>query len=129
MDVPASNRVLAFMLERMRMYQAAKALAEEVETLLVKARKEAPNTADHLQRAAASVLFNMAEGIGAFRPKVKITSYDISRKEASEVRAGLRHLVIKSVFTEREVERADQFARMCIGMLTNAIISVESRVE
>jgi four helix bundle protein len=117
------------MLERMRMYQAAVALAKEVETLLARARAQAPKAADHLERSVNSVLFNMAEGIGAFKPKVKIASYDISRKESSEVRAVLQSLVIKNVLAGPEIRKADRLAIVCIAMLTNAILKLEERQD
>jgi four helix bundle protein len=81
--------------------------------------------ADHLERSANSVLFNMAEGIGAYRPKVKIASYDIARREGNEVRGALRRLVVKRVFTSAEIRKADGLAGACIGMLTRAIITLE----
>jgi four helix bundle protein len=127
MDSPGLQGTFGAMLKRMRMYQAAVALMEEVEMLLARVREQAPKAADHLERSANSVLFNMAEGIGAFRPKIKIASYDIGRREASEVRAALQRLVIKKVLTSSETRKADTFACVCIAMLTNAILSVEKR--
>lgn len=79
-------------LERMRMYQAAVALVTEADKLLPRARQVAPRQAGHLERSADSVLFNTAEGIGSFKPRVKIGAYDIARKEANETRAVLRRL-------------------------------------
>jgi four helix bundle protein len=78
-----------------------------------------------MERSATSVLFNIAEGIGSFRPKVKITAYDIARKEASETRAALRRLVIKKVFTQSEARKADNLAGACIKMLKSAIVTLE----
>lgn len=109
------------------MYQAAEALVIEVDALLPRARKRAPHQADHLERSADSVLFNMAEGIGSFKPKVKISAYDIARKEANEVRAILRRLMIKRVFTYTEIRKALDLAGACVGMLTSAIIGLEKR--
>jgi four helix bundle protein len=129
MDTPGNRALLARMLERMRMYQAAVALNEEIEKLLDRAREKAPKIADHLERSANSVLFNTAEGIGSFQPKVKISAYDIARKEASEVRAALRRLVIKRVFTRSEVRKADNLATVCIRMLTNANIALERQLH
>ena len=74
-------------------------------------------------------MFNIAEGVGSFRPKVKITAYDIARKEASETRAALRRLVIKKVFTTSEVRKADNLAGACIRMLKSAIVTLEAQHE
>jgi four helix bundle protein len=110
------------------MYQAAEALAREVERLLPHAKSRRPKIADHLDRSTDSVLFNMSEGIGSFRPRAKIAAYEISRKEASEVQSALRRLVIANVFTDREIQKAYGLAGSVVGMLTNAIISVEKRI-
>ena len=127
MEAPLGTWLFGRMLERMRMYQAAVALNEQVEKLLERAKEKAPKIADHLERSANSVLFNTAEGIGAFKPKVKIAAYDIARKEGNEVRSALRRLVIKKVFTAAEVRKADELAGACVGMLTNAIRTLERR--
>ncbi|HET9985066.1 MAG TPA: four helix bundle protein [Longimicrobiales bacterium] len=116
-------------LERMRRVQAAEALVAEVDGLLSRAKARAPKPADHLERSADSVLFNMAEGVGAFKPKVKTGAYEVARKEANEVRAVLRRLVLKRVFTEPQVRKAYNLPGACVGMLTNAIIALENRPD
>ena len=72
-------------LEKMRVYQAAEQLVGEVEGLLPRARERKPNAARHLENSVESLLYNTGEGIGSFKPKVKITAYEIARKEANEV--------------------------------------------
>jgi four helix bundle protein len=114
-------------LEHMRMYRAAEELAAEVDRLLPRARRRAWRQADHLARSTDSVLFNTAEGIGSFKPGVKLSAYDIARKEASEVRAVLRRLVIAGAFTSAETSRAQALANTCIAMLTRAAIAIERR--
>ncbi len=47
--------------ERMRLLGAAEALTGAVDGLLPRVRRRAPRQADHLERAAESVLFNSAE--------------------------------------------------------------------
>jgi four helix bundle protein len=110
------------------MEEAAERLVVEVDRLLPRAQRRARRQADHLERSADSVLFNMAEGVASFKPKMKIGAYEIARKEAGEVRAILWRLRIKRIFTEDEVRTADQLASTCIGMLTNAITSIERRL-
>lgn len=111
----------------MRVYQAAEQLMAEAELLLPRARAAKPNAAKHLESAAESVLFNTGEGIGSYKPRVKITAYDIARKEANEVRTILRRLVIARVFTTQEIEKAYNLAGSIVGMLTAAIITLEKR--
>ena len=111
----------------MRMWQAAEQLCAEVDALLPTARRGARDAADHLDRSTNSVLFNIAEGAGAFRPRVKVSAYEVARKEANEVRAILRRLVIKKVLTEHEIRRAYNLASAIISMLTSAIIKLQAR--
>ncbi|MGQ0815455.1 MAG: hypothetical protein ACT4O1_13520 [Gemmatimonadota bacterium] len=60
---------------------------------------------------------------------MKISAYEISRKEANEVRAALRKLVITRVFTQKEIQKAYDLAGAIVGMLTSAIITLEKRME
>src|SRR5687768_3153002 len=106
--------------ESMRVWQAAEELCREVDAMMPLVRPYAPNAADHLERSAESTLFNIAEGVGAYKPKVKINAYEVAKKEANEVRAILRRLVIKKVLTEQQIRRAYNLAGAIIGMLTNA---------
>jgi four helix bundle protein len=110
------------------MQQLAEELAAENDKLLPRARAQAPLQADHLERSCDSLVFNMAEGIACFNPKMKISAYDIARKEGNEYRAVLRRLKIKGVYTWDEIKRAHEVAGACIAMLTNATISVEKRL-
>jgi four helix bundle protein len=116
-------------LEHMRMYRAAEELAAEVDRLLPRARRRVRRQANHLARSADSVLLNTAEGIGSFKPGVKLSAYDIARKEATEVRAVLRRMVIARVFTSAETSRAQALANTCIAMLTRAAIAIEDRTR
>ncbi len=92
-------------------------------------RHSARNAADHLERSAESALFNIGEGAGAFQPRVKISCYEIARKELNEVRAVLRRLTIKRAATTSDTQRACNLAGATIGMLTKAIITLEQRSE
>jgi four helix bundle protein len=86
----------------MRVREAAELLAAEVDRLLPRARGRAPRQADHLERAVESVLFNTAEGNAAFNPNVKMSAYDIARREAAETRVVLHRLARKGVLTQLE---------------------------
>lgn len=111
----------------MRMELAAEALAAAVDPLLNRAKRLAPRQADHLERAVDSVLFNMAEGIASFTPRMKLSAYEIARKEANEARAVLRRLVIRGVFSEAQTRNAYQLAGACVAMLTRAAIAIDNR--
>jgi four helix bundle protein len=113
----------------MRVWQAAEELCREVHLLLPHIRPLAHNAADHLERSTDSVLFNIGEGAGAYRPRVKISAYEVAKKEANEIRAILRSIVIKRVLTESQIRRAYNLAGAVVGMLTQAIISIQKRPD
>jgi four helix bundle protein len=114
---------------RMRVREAAELLAAEVDRLLPRARGRAPRQADHLERAAESVLFNTAEGNASFNPNVKASAYDIARREAAEARAVLHRLVRKGVLTQQEVQKSNNLASVCMMMLTKAIKAQDRRSD
>jgi four helix bundle protein len=113
----------------MRVWQAAEALMGEVDRLVRLVRGVAANPADHLERSTESVLFNTGEGVGAYKPSSKINCYEIARREANEVRAILRRLVIKRALTNDDIRPAYELAGAVIGMLTAAIIAQTKRLE
>ncbi|MGH7503615.1 MAG: four helix bundle protein [Longimicrobiales bacterium] len=113
--------------ERMRVWQAAEELMAEVDRLVPRARGLASNAAEHLERSAESVLFNIGEGVGAYKPNTKIAAYEVAKKEANEVRAILRRLVIKGVLTQDDIQRAYNLAGAIVGMLTSAIMRLANR--
>jgi four helix bundle protein len=113
--------------ERIRMWQAAELLMAEIDVLATRARRQAANSVDHLERSGESLLFNIAEGVGAYRPKVKIAAYEVAKKEANEVRAVLRRLVIKKALTHADIRRPYNLASSLVGMLTAAIITLEQQ--
>lgn len=115
--------------EKMRMWQAAEQFVAEVDGIVEQARFTASNSANHLERSAESVLFNIAEGAGAYRPRVKIGCYEIARKEANEARAVLRRLVLKRVVTDERIRRAWDLGGMLMSMLTKAILTLEERAR
>ena len=113
--------------EQLRVYQAAEQLVVEVDLIAERLPFSVRNTVDHMIRCAEAVLFNVAEGGGSFKPKVKANAYDVARKEAQELRATLRRLVLKRVITTEEITKAYDLAGAIIAMLTRMILNVESR--
>ena len=113
--------------KKMRMQLAAEELLDEIDRLLPAVKRGNPKAADHLERAAQSTLFNIAEGIAAWRPKVKLDRYEIGRREVNEVRAILRRLVRQRVLTRDEARRGYNLCGAIVGMLTNAAIQIEKR--
>ena len=127
MALPRVVALSGMRFERLRMYDVAELLVAEVDAVLPHVGRAAPGRAEHLERSADSVVFNMAEGTACYKPKMKVAAYEIARKEANEVRAVLRRFVIKGTLTEQQISKAYDLAGACMGMLTKAIIAIERR--
>jgi four helix bundle protein len=108
------------------MWGAAEELMVELDAIVARVKHEAPNPASHLERSGESLLFNLAEGVGAHAPKVKISAYEIAKKEGNEVRAVLRRLVLRRLLTSREIARPYNLATTVMAMLTNAILTLKA---
>jgi four helix bundle protein len=105
----------------MRLMGAAERFAAEVGRLLPKARRVAPGTADHLERAVRSLLLNAAEGCASRMPRIAISRFDTARREANEARVALRLLVGQGVFPQAEIWKAHALGTVCMKMLAAAM--------
>ena len=109
--------------ERLEVYQTALrflVLSNDVVQQLPRGRGY---LADQLQRAATSVVLNIAEGAGEFAPKEKARFYRMARRSATESAAVLdacRHLGLLS--PERYAPGRElllQVVSMLVRMITN----------
>jgi len=91
-------------------------------------RNPASNSSLHLEKSGDSVLFNLGEGIVSYKPKVKISKYEIARAEAKEVQSALKALVLKGELTAEDIIHANDLADSVIAMLTNMIKNLENRI-
>ncbi len=111
----------------MRVYQVARELAQEVDRIIAILPPSVKRIADHLERSVESVGLNLSEGLVSFKPRVKASAFDISRREAAEVRKALQRLVDKKALNQTATRKADQLANSVIGMLTVMIKQQEAR--
>ncbi len=75
----------------------------------------------HLEKSGNAVYFNLAEGVIAFKPKLKAAKYDIVRGESNEVMKAARALVIQKRLSDQDVVNIDDLADYMIGATTNMI--------
>ena len=101
----------------MRIYQVMRELAQEVDRILQIMSPRCKKIANHLERSCESAGLNLNEGLTAFKPKVKASYFDITRRETSEIRKAMQRAVDKRGIDNREVTRADNLANCAIGML------------
>ncbi len=79
--------------EKLEIYQRARQFNRGVYALLSRARTNRRDLIDQLQRAAASMLLNLAEGAGEHAKKEKARFYRMSRRSATES-AGVLDLLV-----------------------------------
>ncbi|MGQ0813938.1 MAG: four helix bundle protein [Gemmatimonadota bacterium] len=111
----------------MRVYQLCRELAKEIDAILQILPPRLKKIADHLERSMESGGLNLSEGLVAFKPKVKASAFDISRREIGEVRKALQRAVDKKGIPAARIRRADEMADCYIGMMTVMIKQQEER--
>jgi len=76
---------------------------------------------DHLDRAADSIVLNIAEGNGKYAPKDRCRFFDTAHGSALECAAGLDILVAKQKLKLDEIrpgkERLQRIVRMLMGLI------------
>ena len=109
----------------MRVQLALEEMADEVKLIAPDVALTNAHLAEHIRRSTQSGVFNTAEAIAAWNPKVKVYRYEVGRREINEARAGLRLAVRQGDIDWARVRRAYNLAGAIIGMLTAAARAVE----
>ena len=88
---------------------------------LLEAVLRAGDVKDHLDRAADSIVLNIAEGNGKYAPKDRCRFFDIAHGSALECAAGLDILVVKQKLTVEQIrpgkELLQRIVRMVMGLI------------
>jgi len=113
----------------MRVYQLARDLGRVIDGLVAKISVTSRRLADHLARSMESAGLNLAEGLTAYRPGVKASAFEISRKETGEVRKAVERALDIDGITRREYDQAMALSNSFIAMLTVMIKQQEKRRE
>ena len=111
--------------EKTRLQQACEDLVDEVDRLLPRVTARNDHAAKHLRKSAQSTLNNVAEGLVARNPNVKLPVYEVARREAAETRTILRMLVRQQTLTLAHTRRAYNLSGAILAMLTAASRSLE----
>jgi four helix bundle protein len=115
--------------EQMRVYQLCEELEAEIDRILAGLPYNVRKIADHLERSMNSAGLNLSEGLTVYKPLVKASAFDVSRKETGEVRKALRRLLRKKAITPQQYYKPDNLANCFIGALTNMIKQQEERAR
>ena len=113
--------------EKLRVYKKAVEFVEWVKKLVDKIKTK-NSTTDHLDRAADSIVLNIAEGNGKFTPKDKCRYFDISRGSAMESSGCLDLLLAKNLIDANETKEGKIILRDVVNMLMGLIKSNSDRV-
>ena len=108
--------------------EKAEQLVVEIARLRRRLKFPGSNASLHLEKSGDSVLFNLAEGIICFNPRLKASKYEIARSEAREVQQALNALVLKRELNAADIAVAEDLADCVIAMLTNMIKNLEARL-
>ena len=110
--------------EKLRVYQAAELLDLGVLALVSKIPRGHARDTDQLKRAAASILYNIAEAYGSESPGRKATFLENARGSSDEVRAVLRRLVRANALSQADVYPLTPLTVTISKMLTSWIWSL-----
>jgi len=83
---------------------------------------------NNFERAAGSIMSNIAEGAGRFQPKEKIHLYQIACGSTSETNDAAFQMQ-KKLGQDPLFEEARRLSNSVAAMLTNLILSIEKRIE
>ena len=93
------------MFEKMRVYQAAELLDQEVRRLIAGLPYRYAKDVDQLMRALGSILYNIAEANGSISPGRRRYHYEVAIGSADEARAVLRRLANRGAFDRKSIRR------------------------
>jgi four helix bundle protein len=114
---------MPFAHEKMDVYQLSVDFLAQANGIIEKLPKGRRYIADQLQRAALSVVLNIAEGAGKFAPRDKASFYTIARGSATECAAVLDVCLRLEIIEESVFERNKNYLDRVAQMLTKLIKS------
>jgi four helix bundle protein len=106
---------------RLTVYRTALSLLAVIDEIAEQLPPGRAHLKDRLDRAATSVVLNIAEGAGEFSPRDKARFYRMARRSATESSAILDILQQRQNAPEDKVERAREFLVEVVSMLVRMI--------
>lgn len=103
--------------ERLDVYQRAVELLDLVDRIVQQMPAGRAHLKDQLDRAATSIVLNIAEGAGEFSPRDKRRFYRIARRSANESAAVLQVVARRKQAPEPQLREALTLLHRIISML------------
>lgn len=108
--------------ERLDVYKAALAFLEIADGILEEVPRGRGHLADQLDRAATSIVLNIAEGGGEFARAEKARFYRMARRSGSECAAILDIYRARGVVGDTPIEAGREVLLRIVAMLTRMIL-------
>ena len=112
---------------KLRVYDRALDLIVEVLLVLKQAQPGWSELQDQLKRACTSIILNIAEGAGEWRPGEKARFYRIAIRSAAEADAALEILVRVGALAAADIVKAQEMLQEIAAMLVAMCKTVEAR--
>jgi four helix bundle protein len=109
--------------ERLDVYRAAIAFLALVDEIIERLPKGRGHLADQLERAATSVLLNVAEGAGEFKSHEKARIYRIARRSATECAAILDVCRTRKLVPPDRLDVGRELLVRVVAMLTRMVLN------
>ena len=116
-----------FQHRKLRVYDRSLDLIVEVLRVLQRAQPGWSELHDQLKRACTSIILNIAEGAGEWRPAEKARFYRIAIRSASEADAALEIFVRVGALSPNDITTGQQMLEEVAAMLVTMCKTVESR--
>jgi four helix bundle protein len=114
--------------EKLDVYQAAKEFMLITETMIKQFPKGRAYLRDQLQRAASSILLNIAEGSGEFSSSEKIRFYRMARRSATEC-AGILDICIDLKLIHEDIRLQARTTLLRIVAMLTKMTQVRSQSQ
>lgn len=109
---------MSFDHERLDVYQRALEFLDQCDTILAQLPSGRAHLKDQLDRAATSIVLNVAEGAGEFSPDEKRRFYRIARRSATES-AAILHIMARRAHVPAD---ATQQARDLLARIVSMLV-------
>ncbi len=112
-----------FVHEKLDVYKAALAFLETSDRILEEVPRGRGHLGDQLDRAATSIVLNVAEGAGEFSAAEKARFYRMARRSANECAAILDVYRARQSVSDASVAAGREWLLRIVAMLTRMVIN------
>jgi four helix bundle protein len=112
-----------FVHEKLDVYRAALAFLQVVDDILEEVPRGRGHLGDQLDRAATSIVLNVAEGAGEFAPAEKARFYRMARRSANECAAVLDVYRARQAVGDTKIAAGRELLLRIVAMLTRMVLN------